>query len=87
MKMLRQLDAMLGDMPPWVQFAIATFLTAYAIASVYGRFNVSFGKRIFSKIPQEEIQSNVGHIISYTVVPCIVWLGFLGLLAIRHQLF
>ena len=85
MRQLNQLSRMIGDMPVWVQIGIAIFLTAYSLASIYGRLNPKFGKYIFSKIPPEQIQTNSGHIFQYTVIPCVVWLGYLALLAVHHK--
>ena len=87
MPQLRQLTQLLDSMPLWVQVLIAAFLTVFSLISIYGRINLAFGKRVFSRIEPEEIRSNVGHIIEYTVVPVIVWIGFLVLLATHHGLF
>lgn len=86
MRQLRQLSQLLESMPVWAQILVAVFLTAYAIASIYGRVNIAVGRHVFSKIPPEEIRTNTGHIIQYTVIPVIVWVGFLVLLASHHGL-
>jgi hypothetical protein len=86
MRQLHQLSRLIDDMPIWAQIAIALFLTAYSVASIYARLNPSFGKSFFSKVPPEELRTNFGHIFQYTVVPCIVWIGFLLLLVDHHQL-
>jgi hypothetical protein len=85
MRQLEQLRSLLDIMPVAVQAGIALFLTVFSLASIYGRFNTSAGKVLFSRIPPEEIQTNVGHIFQYTVIPCAVWIGFLILLALHHK--
>jgi hypothetical protein len=76
---------MLDSMPVWIQFALAAFLVVYCIVSVYGRFNVNFGAKVFSKIPPHEIRSNQGHILQYTGIPLAVTIGYLILLWARHS--
>ncbi len=78
---LRQLNTLLDGMPPWAQFALAGFLVLYAVVSIYGRINTKFGAKVFSKIPEREIRTNVSHIVSYTIVPVVVCIGYLVLLA------
>lgn len=83
MRQLRQLSQFIEVMPLWGIIAIAAFLVAYTASSIYGRFNTRFGVKIFSKIPASEIQSNVSHIIQYTVIPTIVTVGFFVMLLAR----
>ena len=59
------------------------FLIVYSIASVYGRLNVDFGSKIFSKVPKEEIRTNTAHIVRYTVGPVIAMIGYVALLLMR----
>jgi hypothetical protein len=85
-RQLRRLNQLLESMPVWAQILVAVFLTAFAVATIYGRIDPAIGRRLFSRIPTEEIRTNVGHIIQYTVIPVIVWIGFLVLLASHHGL-
>ncbi len=69
-----------------VQVGIAVLMTVLSLASIYRRFNTSAGKVLFARLPPEQIQSSIGHIFQYTVIPCVVWIGFLILLALHHKL-
>ncbi len=69
----------------WGQILIGLFLVVYSILSVYGRMNPSVGKKLFSKIPKSEIRTNKLHILSYTVVPIIVTLGYFVLLFNKYS--
>jgi hypothetical protein len=82
--MLRQLSQMLDSMPVWLQFVIAVGLVAYSAAAVYGRIDPGFGAKVFSKIPEDEIQTNKSHILQYTVIPVAVTFGYLALLAVKY---
>ena len=84
MSQLRQLSEMLDTMPVWLQFAIAAALVAYSFVSVYGRINLQFGAKAFSKIPMDEIRENKAHIFQYTVIPLIVTIGYLALLVAKY---
>ena len=83
MRSLGQLAQMLDSMPPWAQFAIAAGLLAYSFVAVYGRMNVGFGAKVFSRIPLEEIRTNRAHILQYTVIPVAVTIGYLVLLLVK----
>jgi heat shock protein HslJ len=48
--------------------------------SIYGRINLRFGAKIFSKIHPHEIRTNQAHILSYTGIPLTVTIGYLLLL-------
>ena len=80
MGMLRQLQGMLDDLPPWARILIAAFLIGFTVLSIYGRVNTRFGGKIFSNVPESELQTNVGHIVQYTVIPAVVCVGYLVLL-------
>lgn len=82
--MLRQLSNLLGVLPVWAQVAIALFLVSFSVVTVYGRMNVDFGAKVFSRVPKEEIRTDKGHIFEYTVVPVIVTAGYLILLFARY---
>ena len=84
MRQFRQLSEMLDSMPVWLQFAIAIGLVAYSFVSVYGRINLQFGAKAFSKIPENEIRENKAHILQYTVIPLLVTVGYLGLLVTKY---
>lgn len=60
--------------------AIAVGLVLFCLVSVYGRINLEFGSKMFSRIPPSEIRMNWEHIIRYTVTPLILTLGYLYLL-------
>ncbi len=85
MRQLRQLEALLDGIPVWGQVLIGIFLVAYSVLSIYGRFNPSVGKKLFSKIPESEIRTNKIHILSYTVVPIFVTLGYFVLLFNKYS--
>ena len=76
MRLLYQLENMVHQWPLWAQLGAGAFLVVYSVASVYGRINPRFGIKIFSRVPEAEIRTNKGHIISYTVVPVIVTVGY-----------
>lgn len=80
MRRFRQLTQMLDSLPEWARVGIAVVLVAYSFAAIYGRINLDFGARAFSKIPREEIRSNVAHIVSYTVIPVAATIVYLALL-------
>jgi hypothetical protein len=84
MRQLRQLSTILDALPVWCQILIAAGLVVYAIVSLYARINVTFGARVFSKVPSDQIRTNVPHIIRYTVAPVIVTIGYLVMLIARH---
>lgn len=84
MRILRQLEGLIDGLPPWGQILLGVALLAYSILSIYGRVNVSVGKKIFSKVPEDQIRSNWVHIIGYTVVPVIVTAGYYLLLYTKH---
>jgi|688.fasta_scaffold2005835_1 hypothetical protein len=81
MRQLRQLSQLLETMPFPARIAVALFLVAYSVVAIYGRINVEFGAKVFSKIPPEQIRTNMGHIFQYTIVPVIVTIGYITLLA------
>lgn len=85
MRTLRQLAQILDSFPVWLQFAVAVALVAYSAAAVYGRINVGFGAKVFSKIPPDEITTNTGHIVQYTIIPVIITVGYLVLLAAKYS--
>jgi hypothetical protein len=82
---LRNLLRLMDEMPVWAQLVVAALLVLYAVASVYGRIDTRFGSKIFSRIPERELRTNMGHIFQYTVMPVIVCLGFLFVLIARHS--
>ncbi len=84
MRQLRQLSEMLDSMPVWVQFAIAAVLILYSFVSVYGRINLQFGAKAFSRIDKSEIRENKVHIFQYTIVPLFVTIGYLALLLSKY---
>lgn len=77
MRILRQLGDVIHSLPVWGQVLLGLALTAFSIASVYGRFNTRFGAKVFSKIPESEIRTNVFHIVWYTVIPALATVYFL----------
>ncbi len=85
MRQLRQLSGLLDSMPVPVQILVGLLLVAYTLVAVYGRFNLAFGAKVFSKIPPDEIRANTGHIIQYTVIPAIVTVGYLVLLFAKYS--
>lgn len=85
MRQLRQLAQMLDSMPTWAQFAIAAGLLLYSFAAIYGRLNLDFGAKVFSKIPRDEIKTNMGHILRYTILPTLVTIGYLLLLIAKYS--
>lgn len=85
MRPLRQLEGLIDALPVWGQFAIAAGLIIFSILSIYGRINVAVGAKVFSKIPADEIRSNIPHIIGYTVIPVIVTIGYLLLLTSKYK--
>lgn len=84
MRALRQLEALIDQMPLWGQIAVGAFLVIYSILSVYGRINPSLGRKVFSKIPESEIRTNKPHIMGYTVIPVLVTIGYLILLINKY---
>ncbi len=86
MKTLRQLQGLVDQMPLWGQVLVGIGLLVYSVLSIYGRMNPNFGKKIFSKIPAEEIRTNKIHIIGYTIIPVVVTIGYLILLGLKYGL-
>lgn len=84
MRQIHQLEQFIDQIPPWGQFLIALFLLVFSILSLYGRYNTKVGSKVFSKIPADQIRSNWGHIIGYTIIPIIVTVGYFVLLAERY---
>lgn len=80
MRTLRQLEALVGQLPVWGQILLAAFLVLFSVASVYGRINPRFGAKVFSRIPEDQIQTNVFHIVWYTVFPVVATLLLLTVL-------
>ena len=85
MRQLQQLSQLLDSMPAPVQILIAIGLIAYSFVAVYGRFNLDFGAKAFSQIPRDEIRTNTGHVIQYTIIPVIVTVGYLLLLIAKYS--
>lgn len=69
LRLFRQVETFIDTAPFWAQIAMGILLLAISIVMIYGRINTQFGKKIFSKIPEEEIRTNKLHIIEYTVIP------------------
>ena len=80
MRVLNYFDGLVDSLPSWGQIVLALFLVTFSVLSVYGRINTRFGGKIFSKIPESEIRSNLFHIFRYTIVPVSITLGYLALL-------
>lgn len=85
MRQLRQLAGMLDSMPIWAQFAIAAGLLAYSFVAIYGRMNVDFGAKVFSKVPRDQIRTNQVHILQYTIIPVAVTVAYLLLLFAKYS--
>lgn len=85
MRQLRQLSLVLDSMPVWGQILLAIGLALYCIVSVYGRINTKFGAKVFSKIPEDQINTDKFHIMQYTFIPLIVTVGYLVLLAAKYS--
>ena len=85
MRLLRQLEGLIEGWPLWAQLLVGVALLAFSLASIYGRFNPSFGAKVFSKIPEDQIQSNWAHIIGYTIIPVIVTIGYAFILYSKHM--
>ncbi len=83
MRALEQLSRLYDSMPIWLRVVVGLFLVGFSFASVYGRIDTRFGRSLFSRIPESEIRSDVGHILGYTVVPVLVTLGFAALVITR----
>jgi hypothetical protein len=69
MRQLRQFSTIVDTLPVWGQILIAVGVVVYAIISLYARINVKFRARVFSKVPSDQIRTNVRHIIRYTAAP------------------
>jgi hypothetical protein len=69
---LRQLRMFVDTMPYWAQILFGVLLIAVSIVMVYGRINTEFGKKIFTKIPESEIRTNIIHILEYTIIPILI---------------
>ena len=85
MRLLRQLEGLIEGWPLWAQLLVGVALLAFSLASIYGRINPSFGVKVFSKVPEDQIRSNWIHIIGYTVVPVIVTIGYAFILYSKHM--
>ena len=84
MRLLRQLEGLIEGWPLWAQLLVGVGLLAFSLASIYGRINTTFGVKVFSKVPEEEIRSNWIHIIGYTIVPVLVTVGYAGILYTKY---
>ncbi|MCG8590327.1 MAG: hypothetical protein MJE66_13645 [Proteobacteria bacterium] len=84
MRQLRQLSELVDNLPVWAQLAIAVALVAYSLVAIYGRIDLDFGAKAFSKIPRDQIRTNTAHIVQYTVVPLLVTIGYLVILVRLH---
>ena len=84
MRLLRQLSTILDGLPLWGQILIAVGLVLYSTVSLYGRINVKFGDKLFSKVASDRIRTNTSHILRYTLIPAIVTIGYLLLLIAKH---
>jgi len=69
MRLLRNLPTLVEQMPFWAQILVGALLVMMTVSSIYGRINVGFGNKIFSRASEETIRSDIGHIIQYTVIP------------------
>ena len=85
MRQIRQLSEMLDSMPGWAQVLLAIGLVAYSFVAIYGRINTEFGAKAFSKIPEDEVRTNIGHILQYTVIPVIVTVVYLLMLWTKYS--
>lgn len=84
MRMLRQLSETLESIPVWGQILICLFLVGYSFVSIYGRINTKFGAKAFSRIPEDRIRKDKGHIFQYTIIPAVVTIGFLIMVFLHH---
>ena len=84
MRLLRQLEGLIEGWPLWAQLLVGAALLAFSVASIYGRINPSFGVKVFSKVPEDQIRTNWVHIIGYTIVPVIVTIGYALVLYSKH---
>lgn len=73
---LRQVETFIETAPMWAQIAMGLFLVVISIGSIYGRINTKFGAKVFTKIPADQIRTNWGHIIGYTVMPVLATLCY-----------
>jgi hypothetical protein len=67
----------MDQMPLWGQVLVGALLIVFSILSTYGRINPKVGAKVFSKIPESEIRTNKAHILSYTIIPIVVTIGYL----------
>ena len=68
MKILRELEQWNATLPVWGQALIFIALVLFSVLSVYGRINTGFGAKLFSRVSEDQIRSNIGHIVQYTVI-------------------
>lgn len=68
----RQLEQLTDTFPVWLKIVIGIFFLSFSIVSVYGRININFGNKIFSRIPKDQIRTNLFHIFQYTIIPVLV---------------
>ena len=73
-------------LPFWGQMSLLAFLALLSILSIYGRINVDFGAKCFSRISKEQIRSSKIHIFQYTVLPIIATLFYIWLLSQQYNL-
>ena len=83
MREIRQLIRMIDVLPGFIQILIAAFLVAFCAVSVYSRINTGFGARLFDRISKDSFNNGMPHVISYTVIPILVTLGYLLILMVK----
>ena len=62
----------LGGFPLCLRVSVTCVVCAFALLSLWGRFNLNVGEKIFSRLRREEIRTNWGHIVNYTIAPLFV---------------
>jgi len=67
------------SMSPGLKIFLGIWFVGMSILSVYARINTKFGAKIFTKVPENELRTNMWHITEYTIIPIIVTIFYLVL--------
>ena len=59
-------------MPNWLRVLLLVFFVGFSLISIFGRINLNFGEKVFSRVSRNRIRGDFGHIVAYTIIPTIV---------------
>ncbi|MEM9017397.1 MAG: hypothetical protein AAGC68_10305 [Verrucomicrobiota bacterium] len=84
MEKFKQWSQVFETMPVPAQIFVGCFLLAFSAASIYSRINLNLGAKTFPGIHPDVLRKDWRHILVYSGVPTLLFLGFVALLLTYH---